>query len=58
MARLDAPVRDAVATLRVTTPSGATNEVPLYAAQDIGEGGIIRRGLDSLVHLAFRWVAL
>jgi len=57
---LKAPIQkgDAVATLRVTTPSGATNEVPLYAAQDIGEGGIIRRGLDSLVHLAFRWVAL
>lgn len=47
---------DRVATLRVTTPNGALNEIPLYAAEDIGEGGIFRKGFESLVHLAFGWV--
>lgn len=49
---------DQVATLRVTSSTSAMNEVPLYAAEDVAAGGIVRRGLDSLVHMAFRWVAL
>jgi D-alanyl-D-alanine carboxypeptidase (penicillin-binding protein 5/6) len=47
---------DAVGFLRVTSPSEATNEVPLYAAEDVAPGGVFRRGLDSLFHLATRWV--
>jgi D-alanyl-D-alanine carboxypeptidase (penicillin-binding protein 5/6) len=47
---------DAVAYLRVTSPSEATYEVPLYAAEDVAAGGVFRRGLDSLFHLATRWV--
>jgi D-alanyl-D-alanine carboxypeptidase (penicillin-binding protein 5/6) len=47
---------DRVATLRVTSPTGSVNEVPLYAAEDVESGGIMRRGLDSLAHLAFGWV--
>ena len=47
---------DRVAILRVTSSSGATNEVPLYAAEDIARGGTMRRGLDSLFHLAFGWL--
>jgi len=47
---------DRVATLRVTGPNNTVNEVPLYAAEDVEPGGIVRRGLDSLAHLALGWV--
>lgn len=55
---LKPPIRrgDQVATLKVSTPGNTVNEVPLYAAEDVAEGGVFRRGLDSLVHLAFRWL--
>ncbi len=49
---------DQVATLRVTSQTNAVNEVPLYAAQDVQPGGLVRRGLDLLAHLALSWVAL
>jgi serine-type D-Ala-D-Ala carboxypeptidase (penicillin-binding protein 5/6) len=45
-----------VAVLRVTTSTEAINEVPLYVAEDVGVGGVMRRGLDSLWHLATRWM--
>lgn len=53
---LKAPVSKGteVARLRVTSTSNAMQEVPLYAAEDVTEGGLLRRGLDSLAHLAFR----
>lgn len=47
---------DQVAVLRVTTANDATSEVPLYAAEDVGKAGFIRRGLDSLLYLATRWI--
>jgi len=55
---LKAPIKKGaqVAFLRVTTSNNAVNEVPLYAAEDIPEGGIVRSGLDSMFHLALRWV--
>jgi D-alanyl-D-alanine carboxypeptidase (penicillin-binding protein 5/6) len=55
---IKAPVRrgDEVARLRVTSTSNAVQEVPLYAAQDVGAGGTLRRGLDSLAHLALRLI--
>jgi len=49
---------DHVATLRVTSQTNAVNEVPLYAAEDVAPGGLVRRGLDALAHLALSWVAL
>jgi serine-type D-Ala-D-Ala carboxypeptidase (penicillin-binding protein 5/6) len=50
---------DKVATLRVTSQATNTvNEVPLYAAQDVEPGGLMRRGLDSLAHLALGWATL
>ena len=54
---LKAPIRkgDTVAMLRVMTPAQAMNEVPLQAAEDVLPSGVIRRGLDTLVHMAFRW---
>jgi D-alanyl-D-alanine carboxypeptidase (penicillin-binding protein 5/6) len=47
---------DAVAVLRVVSSSEATNEVQLYAAEDVQPAGIVRRGLDSILHLATRWI--
>jgi D-alanyl-D-alanine carboxypeptidase (penicillin-binding protein 5/6) len=44
--------------LRVTSSSSAVNELPLYVSQDVERGGLMRRGLDSLMHLALRWVPL
>ena len=49
---------DQVARLRVTSQTNTVNDVPLYAAQDVNPGGLMRRGLDSLAHLALSWVAL
>ncbi len=49
---------DQVARLRVTSSSSASNEVPLFAAEDVEKAGIMRQGLDSLVHLAFGWIKL
>ena len=55
---LKAPIAkgDQVAKLRVTTQSNATTEVPLYAAQDVEQAGVMSRGFDSLLHLAFGWI--
>jgi D-alanyl-D-alanine carboxypeptidase (penicillin-binding protein 5/6) len=47
-----------VAMLRVTSQSGTVNEVPLYTAEDIEAGSLVRRGLDALAHLAISWVPL
>jgi D-alanyl-D-alanine carboxypeptidase (penicillin-binding protein 5/6) len=54
---LKAPIAkgDVVAHLRVSSPSQAVSEVPLVAAEDVTQGGVIRRGLDTIVHMAFRW---
>ena len=49
---------DKVATLRVTSQANAVSEVPLYAAEDVEAGGLMRRGLDALAHLALSWVPL
>jgi D-alanyl-D-alanine carboxypeptidase (penicillin-binding protein 5/6) len=55
---LKPPLRkgEPVGTLRVTTANDATSEVPLYAAEDVGRAGFVRRGLDSLLYLATRWI--
>ncbi|MEL6374363.1 MAG: D-alanyl-D-alanine carboxypeptidase family protein [Pseudomonadota bacterium] len=57
---LKPPIRkgDEVAKLRVTTSANAVNEVPLYAAEDVKRAGMMRRGLDSLLHLALGWIPL
>jgi D-alanyl-D-alanine carboxypeptidase (penicillin-binding protein 5/6) len=53
---LKAPVHKGaeVARLRVTSTSNAIQEVPLYAGEDVAEGGVMRRGIDSLAHLVVR----
>jgi serine-type D-Ala-D-Ala carboxypeptidase (penicillin-binding protein 5/6) len=56
---IKAPIRkgDKVAVLRVTsTESSATNEIPLYAGDDIDQSNFAMRGLDSLLVLAFGWL--
>ena len=47
-----------VAVLRVTSTSSAATEIPLYATQDVEAAGIVRKGLDSLVLMALRRLAL
>ncbi len=55
---LKAPIRkgDPVARLRVTSSSQAQNDVPLYAAEDVASGGMVRRGLDTVLHMATKWM--
>ena len=55
---LKAPIKkgDQIAKLRVTSTSKAVNEVPLFAAEDVEAGGLMRRGFDSLAFLALGWV--
>ena len=56
---IKAPIRkgDRVAVLRVTSAdSQATNDIPLYAGDDIGQSTFAMRGLDSLLVLAFGWL--
>ncbi len=56
---IKAPIRkgDKVAVLRITSAeSSATNEIPLYAGDDIGRSNFAMRGLDSLLVLAFGWL--
>lgn len=59
-APLKPPVRkgDQVATLRISSSSSASAEVPLYATEDVQKGGIVRQGVDSLVLMALRRLAL
>ena len=49
---------DSVGVLRVTSSSGASHDVALYAADDVQPAGIVRRGLDSLAHLAEKAIAM
>ena len=47
---------DQVAVLRVTTSSETMNEVPLFVAEDVEQAGPMRRGFDSILCLATRWL--
>jgi len=55
---LKPPLRkgDQVAVLRVTTSSDTMNEVPLFVAEDVERAGPMRRGFDSILCLATRWL--
>jgi len=55
---LKPPIRrgDQVAVLRITGAGDTASNVPLYAGEDVEEGGIVTKGFDSLVHLAFSWI--
>ena len=58
-APLKPPVKkgDQVATLKISSSSSASAEVPLYATEDVQNGGIVRQGVDSLVLMALRRLA-
>lgn len=58
-APLKPPVKkgDQVATLKISSSSSASTEVPLYATEDVRKGGIVRQGVDSLVLMALRRLA-
>jgi D-alanyl-D-alanine carboxypeptidase (penicillin-binding protein 5/6) len=56
---IKAPIRkgDQIATLRVNVAeSSATNEIPLYAGENIDASSFYMRGIDSLLVLAFGWL--
>jgi len=56
---IKAPIKkgDPLATLRVTAAeSTATNEIPLYAGEDVKSSSFAMRGIDSLLVLAFGWL--
>jgi D-alanyl-D-alanine carboxypeptidase (penicillin-binding protein 5/6) len=53
-----APVKegDRIGELRVTADNGITSAAPLFAAESIERGGVIRQGIDSALNLAFGWL--
>lgn len=55
---LKPPVKkgDQVARLRVITSNDATSEVPLFAAEDVSPASTWKRGLDSLLFMATKWI--
>lgn len=56
---IKAPIRKGaqLAVLRVTSAeSQATNDIPLYAGDDVEQSNFAMRGLDSLLVLAFGWL--
>ncbi|MEL7048501.1 MAG: D-alanyl-D-alanine carboxypeptidase family protein [Pseudomonadota bacterium] len=55
---LKAPIKKGqkVANLRVTTGDNSVNNVPLFAATDVEQGSIVRRGIDSIAVLTLRWL--
>ena len=55
---LKPPIRkgDPIAKLRVTSSSNALNEIQLFAGEDVEQGGMVRRGLDTLAHQALRFI--
>lgn len=55
---LKPPVRkgDQVARLRVISSNDASSEVPLFAAEDVSSASTWKRGLDSLLFMATKWI--
>lgn len=55
---LKAPIKkgDRVAELRVTAGAQTVNSVPLFAAEDVARGSVVRRGFDSIAVMTLRWL--
>lgn len=55
---LKAPIKqgDRVAELRVTAGAETVNSVPLFAAESVESGNVVRRGLDSIAVMTLRWL--
>ncbi len=47
---------DRVASLNVTTESGTSLSVPLYAAEDVAKGPLHRRAMDAVLNLMTRYI--
>jgi serine-type D-Ala-D-Ala carboxypeptidase (penicillin-binding protein 5/6) len=47
---------DRVGELRVTSESGVSNTVPLYAAEDVPPSNVVWQGLDTALLRAFGWL--
>jgi D-alanyl-D-alanine carboxypeptidase (penicillin-binding protein 5/6) len=47
---------DRVGELRITSESGVSNSVPLYAAEDVAPSGVVWQGLDTALLRAFGWL--
>jgi D-alanyl-D-alanine carboxypeptidase (penicillin-binding protein 5/6) len=45
-----------VGEIRITSDAGTSVSVPLYAAEDLQPAGVVSKGIDSLVFLAFGWI--
>jgi D-alanyl-D-alanine carboxypeptidase (penicillin-binding protein 5/6) len=52
------PVRqgDKIGELRVSCNDQLVQAAPLYAAEDVGQGDLLRRATDALKHLALGWL--
>jgi serine-type D-Ala-D-Ala carboxypeptidase (penicillin-binding protein 5/6) len=52
------PVRegDRIGELRVTAEGGITTSAPLFAGESVEKAGIVKQGVDSLLHLALGWL--
>lgn len=55
---LKPPIRkgERIGYLKVSAPNATTNKIPVIAGEDVEEGGIISKGLDSLLFLVFGWL--
>lgn len=55
---LKPPVKEGapVAELRVTSDSGVSGVIPLYAAETVQPGGVVWQGLDTALLRAFSWL--
>ena len=55
---LKAPIKTGqqVAFLQVKGQGSTVNNIPLYAAEDIEQAGMIWRGVDTMLFLAFGWL--
>ncbi|WIY54363.1 D-alanyl-D-alanine carboxypeptidase family protein [Devosia sp. YIM 151766] len=47
---------DRIAELRVYCNDQLVQAAPLYAAEDVGQGDLVRRATDALKHLALGWL--
>ncbi len=50
-------VGDEVASLNITTESGTSLSVPLYAAEDVAQGPLHRRAMDAVLNLISRHIS-
>jgi D-alanyl-D-alanine carboxypeptidase (penicillin-binding protein 5/6) len=53
-----APIQegDRIGELQVSADNGVTSAAPLFAAESVQRGGIVRQGFDSALNLAFGWL--